>query len=78
MHPLPRPVPTWHSQPTTQKRFRNFPALVMPEISSPPFITIYTNLDNHVIMFIQCYYVSNAEVSQWKEKRVNSCIKTWI
>ena len=29
-------------------------------------------------MFIQCYYVSNAEVSQWKEKRVNSCIKTWI
>ena len=25
-----RPVPTWHSQPTTQKRLRNFRVLFMP------------------------------------------------
>ena len=68
MHPSSRPVPEWHSQPTTQKRLRIFQRWLCRKIQLLLRLqSTYTDLDVHVIMITQCFDVGNTDVQLWKE-----------
>ena len=91
MHPFSKPVPTWHSQSTAQNDFEIFGRWLCHKFQVLHRLqSTDTGSDVHVIMFTQCYDVSNTIRLSYGRKvyslihsiliceTINSCIKTEI